>query len=58
MIHDPRERGEALAEFFLEIEPRLFADLEESVTLARGSDRADSIASSGRASRSTRACAA
>jgi hypothetical protein len=37
MIHDPGARGRALAEFFLEIEPRLFADLAESDTMARGS---------------------
>jgi len=37
VIHDPEARGRALAEFFLELEPRLFADLGESVTLARGS---------------------
>jgi hypothetical protein len=37
VIHDSEARGRALAEFFLEIEPRLFADLGESVTLARGS---------------------
>jgi hypothetical protein len=37
VIHDPEVRGQALADFFLEVEPRLFADLGESVTLARGS---------------------
>lgn len=45
MIHDPAARGRALAEFFLEIEPRLFADLAESDALTRGSvaplDRAE-----------------
>ena len=30
MITDPEQRGRALAAFFFEIEPRLFADLEES----------------------------
>lgn len=30
MIHDPASRGAALAEFFLELEPRLFADLAQS----------------------------
>ena len=37
MIHDPGARGQALAEFFLDIEPRLFADLAESDAMARGS---------------------
>ena len=37
MIQDPASRGKALADFFLETEPRLFADLAESVTMARGS---------------------
>ena len=37
MIQDPGARGQALAEFFLEIEPRLFADLSESDAMARGS---------------------
>jgi hypothetical protein len=30
LIHDPDARGRTLAAFFLDIEPRLFADLEES----------------------------
>jgi hypothetical protein len=30
LIHDPGVRGRTLAAFFLEIEPRLFGDLEES----------------------------
>jgi inactivated superfamily I helicase len=33
VIPDPERRGRALAAFFLEIEPRLFADLEESGVL-------------------------
>lgn len=37
MISNPEARGRALADFFLEVEPRLFADLGESATLARGS---------------------
>ena len=34
MIRDPAERGRALAEFFFAIEPRLYADLEESAAWA------------------------
>ena len=34
MIADPERRGRVLAAFFLEIEPRLFADLAESGFLA------------------------
>jgi hypothetical protein len=30
VIHDPEARGRALAEFFLAVEPRLFADLAEA----------------------------
>ena len=33
MIRDPLRRGQALAEFFLDVEPRLFADLAESGAL-------------------------
>jgi hypothetical protein len=36
VIHDPFERGRALAEFFLAVEPRLWVDLEESGLLAPG----------------------
>ncbi len=33
MIHDPRRRGQTLAEFFLSVEPRLYADLAEAGVL-------------------------
>ncbi len=38
MIRDPDRRGRALAQLFLEIGPRLFADLEEAGVLSEGAD--------------------
>ena len=40
MIRDPSQRGLALAEFFLAIEPRLYADLDEAGLLPGGDDPA------------------
>jgi hypothetical protein len=36
VIHDPIRRGRELAEFYAAVEPRLYADLEESGLLATG----------------------
>ncbi len=41
MIHDPAARGRALAEFFLAIEPRLYADLDEAGLMAAAADSAE-----------------
>jgi hypothetical protein len=38
VIHDPQRRGHALAEFFLSVEPRLYADLVESGVLPARDD--------------------
>jgi hypothetical protein len=38
VIRDPSRRGEALAEFYAAIEPRLFADLEEAGVLPERDD--------------------
>lgn len=39
MIRDPGRRGQALATFYAEVEPRLFADLEEAGVLPDRDDR-------------------
>ncbi|TMQ73617.1 MAG: hypothetical protein E6K81_03770 [Candidatus Eisenbacteria bacterium] len=40
MIRDPRRRGQALAEFFLRVEPSLYADLSEAGMLPDDDDAA------------------
>ena len=40
MIRDPSRRGQALAEFYFTVEPRLYADLDEAGLLPGGDDRA------------------
>ena len=40
MIADPARRGRALAEFFLAVEPRLYADLDEAGVLPPRADAA------------------
>ena len=42
MIADPARRGQALAEFYRTVAPRLFRDLEESGALPAGADSAAS----------------
>ena len=40
MIHDPLRRGEALADFYRSVEPRLYADLAEAGVLPAAPDAA------------------
>jgi hypothetical protein len=40
MIRDPQRRGHVLAQFFLAVGPRLYADLAEAGVLPTGPDRA------------------
>lgn len=42
MIRDPQRRGQALAQFFLGVEPRLYADLMEAGVLSPAADPAQS----------------
>jgi hypothetical protein len=41
MIRDPQRRGEALAAFFTQVEPRLFADLADAGVLPEALEPAD-----------------